>query len=97
MTTPQTTVFLGTSIQLVANFTDVDGNPVDPIGGVTGVVLDPAENDTDLVVTREQIGQYSAPFTPELNGLHQWRFAGTSPTPAAVEDSFIAQSAFVNP
>lgn len=91
MSTP--TYIVGTAISLQGVFQDVDGTPVDPTG-VTGKVRLPDGTTQNLTVTKKAIGIYTAPFTPTLNGLHEYRFAGTGTFVAAGESNFLAQTVF---
>lgn len=89
-------IFIGTLRDIVVNFADSAGNPVDP-DTVTAEIKLPDDTVVQLAVIKEEVGQYSAAFTPTLNGLHRWRFDGDSAAPVTIEDSFMAQSMFVEP
>ncbi len=87
-------IVCGTTIQLRVGFTDENGTSVDP-DTVAGTIRLPDETEEDLAPTRLSLGVYSALFTPEQNGLHQYRFdAASGIITTAVEDSFIAQTQF---
>lgn len=86
---------VGTTIELTVSFADEDGNPIDP-AGVTGSMMTPDRVTAPLVgIARNSLGNWSAPYTPTQNGLHQYRFVGAGTHASADEQSFIAQTVFV--
>lgn len=92
--TPPKLYSMGTVVQMNAAFTDLNGSPIDPSGGVTAEIRTP-----DLVVTnitgtivKTGTGVYYALFTVVQNGLHAYRFSGAGA--ASQEGAFIGQSGF---
>lgn len=89
------TYFCGETVELLASFTDENGDPRNP-DSVTCTVLLPDGTTETPTVTNTDVGAYSAMFTPTLNGLHQYRFTGEAdPLESAVESAFMAQTDFM--
>lgn len=87
---------VGTLIELDASFKDeTTGNPADPTT-VTVSIKDPAGVVTDLSasVVHASVGEYKVPYTPTINGLYTYRFAGVGAVVAADEGTFVARTDF---
>lgn len=85
----------GTALGLYVDFFNADAELEDP----TDIALEmrlPDESVVDLTddIQRLTIGQYLCVYTPTLNGLHQYRWAGTGAVVAADEGNFLAQTSF---
>lgn len=82
----------GTLLELTCDFTKVsDGSFADPTS-VTCKVKGPAPGNvvTDLtsVVVKNDVGQYSAPFTPTVAGIYTQQWIGTGAVPVTVLAKF---------
>lgn len=66
---------VGSTIKFTARFTS-NGAPVDP-STVTGKVRAPDGTQSDLSVTNDSVGVYSAEFQPTMAGAHTCQFKGT--------------------
>lgn len=85
----------GNALGLYVDFFDADEAPADPTSVALEVRL-PDESISDLTadIQRLSTGQYLCVFTPTLNGLHQYRWAGEGAVIAAIEGNFTAQTSF---
>lgn len=86
---------VGTLVEIDATFTDQFGTLMDPTD-VTAQVRLP---DGTVVVLTNQVshvglGVYKVAYTPEINGLYAYRFAGDGAVIAANEGEFMAQTTF---
>ena len=86
---------VGSVVELRAAFTDQNGTPKDP-STLAAYVLQPDGTQVDLTsaIVHENLGDFYAPFTPTMNGLHEWRFTGAGDIAAAGEGAFMAQLNF---
>lgn len=86
---------VGTLVELAVLFKDEDGQPADPTAVTGEIIPPPGTGDPEaLNVVRRGVGDYYALYTPTLNGLHLYRFAGTGDVEAASESAFTAQTMF---
>lgn len=86
---------VGTLVNLDVLFKDVNGDPVDPTDVTCFIRLpDGEEQNLSESVIPIGPGQYRVEFQVTMNGLHEYRFAGTGAVAAAGENFFMGQTVF---
>jgi hypothetical protein len=96
---------LGNGVSLFADFTDVDGNPVDP-SAITLTVRAPDGSDSTFTwppegsITQVRdasdnpvVGSYKHTFLPDQEGLYRYQWVSTTPS-GAIEGTFLVYTAF---
>jgi len=87
------TYLVGTRVLLAGQFTDSNGNALDPTT-VVAKLRTPDGVVSTLTVQRNGVGAFSVSYTPGAIGLHQYRFEGSGAAVAANESQFLANSVF---
>ncbi len=92
----------GTRVELLATFTDINGDPIDPVT-VTFKYIDPATGaivtlvfGVDAEVIQVSTGVYKVDLDPVSEGMWVWRSEGTdTPQVAGARTFKVLQSPFV--
>lgn len=66
----------GQTIYPVAEFTDIDGEPIDPT--VVATVVAPDGTVTTPSTTNPAVGEFRFELTLDQAGVWRWRFVGTT-------------------
>lgn len=81
---------IGDTLELSADFTDLDGDPADP--AVVELSVKAPDGTVEVIeqgdLTNDEVGTWSYLYSPDQTGLYWYRFVGEGNVDAAEEKVF---------